>query len=416
MQVIEKTKQNPMKIVHLVTADMYGAGRAALRVSHALQKEGMDSKVCTLFKSNSSDSVQVALSLSKRCRRIFAQKKQTLLLEKYKEHGYYHLTTGGMDLSSEPMIQQADVIHLHWINDGIWSTGFLKSLIKLNKPIVWTLHDMWPFTGGCHYDEFCQKYKNGCGACKVLKSSDRADASAKELAWKKKYFGKLKLQFIGCSQWITEEANKSDVLAGMKNTCITIPNPISTEVFKNYDRNMCRELLGISTKKKIILFGAMSATSDKRKGYEYLSRAIERLDKEAYMLGIFGSNCVEDTFAGFEAKNLGIISDDLHLALLYNAADVFVAPSVQENLANTVMEALACGTPVAAFQIGGMSDMIQHGKNGYLAKPYDITDLANGICRCCEEEALHGVKGMEKFSERVVAQKYIEVYRAMKRG
>ena len=148
-----------MKIVHLSLEDSFGAGRAALRINRAVNKAGVDSAVYVLNKSEMADSYAINLSRAERLKNMVYDRMNHMLLNKYEEHGYFHVDRYGIDFMKNPVVAEADILHFHWINEGIWSRKFVKSLIKTQKPIVWTMHDMWTFTGGCHYDEFCGNYK-----------------------------------------------------------------------------------------------------------------------------------------------------------------------------------------------------------------------------------------------------------------
>lgn len=405
-----------MKIVHLSLEDSFGAGRAAIRISNAVSKTGVDSSVRVLNKNEMADSYALGLSRTDRLKVMAYDRFNHMLLNKYPEHGYFHVDKYGIDLTKYPEIRNADLLHFHWINEGIWSRSFVQSLISLNKPIVWTMHDMWPFTGGCHYDDGCGKYKGSCTECPVLCSQKRNDDARKAQKLKQGWMEKLNVQLVGCSHWITDQANESDICSGIKRKAVCIPNPADERAFQLYDKALCKKLLEINESKKLVLFGAVNAASDQRKGAGYLLKAIEMLDPKKYILGIFGSKEVDLGTKQFEIVNFGRISDDFHLSLIYNAADVFVAPSMQENLANTVMESLTCGTPVAAFDVGGMPDMIVHGENGYLAKPFEISDLSKGIEFAGNisgtREAIRQLT-LEKFSEDRIGKAYLEVYKRL---
>jgi glycosyltransferase involved in cell wall biosynthesis len=318
-------------------------------------------------------------------------------------------------------LKEADIIHIHWVNEGIWSHTFANKLNKVNKPIVWTIHDMWTFTGGCHYTEKCDLYYYGCGKCPILNSKRKRDISFKESKWKKGWIRKANIRFVGCSNWITNEFNKSEIGKSGSKEAICIPNPAERKSFCCLDRIACKEILKINTKKKIILFGAMSAISDKRKGFEQLVGAIKELSNEQYAVAIFGNDCddyknIKEKINEYEVIDFGIIKNDISLSMIYNIADVFIAPSLQENLANTVMESLLCGTPVVAFDIGGMSDMIINKINGYLATPFDKKDLAKGIEYVCKdnEDKIDRLKISEetnrRFNVETISKRYIKVY------
>jgi glycosyltransferase involved in cell wall biosynthesis len=312
-----------------------------------------------------------------------------------------------------------DVVHLHWIAGGMMR---IEDIAKIKASVVWSLHDMWAFTGGCHYDEACGKYKTACGACPVLGSAKPNDLSAK--IWQRKQTNFIKhpnLTIIGLSQWLANEAKASSLFS--QTPVVNLPNPIDTALFAPFDKQQARELFNLPQDKKLVLFGAMGATSDPRKGFKELSQALELLDSENTELVVFGSSQPQ-TPQGFKQKAhyLGHLHDDVSLRVLYSAADVMVVPSLQENLSNAIMESLACGTPVVGFDIGGNSDLIVHQKTGYLAQPYSVTDLAAGIdwvlntpnypelCQNARNKVLR------EFDSRVVAQKYIALYEQVVRG
>lgn len=412
-----------MKIVHLTTSVEGGAGRAVTRINKALTEKGIDSEVLTWINSQeNSNALKVNGKLhflNKLC--IMNNKK---IVDKYTGHDFFHIDKYGINFMKTDELMNADIIHIHWINEGVWSHNFAIQLKKLNKPIVWTMHDMWAFTGGCHYTGNCTKYYDRCGSCPALKSNNKKDISYKESKWKKSWVKGVNIRFVGCSKWIADEFNKSKIGKFSKKKALCIPNPVETDKFYGMDKKVCRQILKTYTDKKIILFGAMSAVRDKRKGFEYLVRAMKKLSPRQYTLGIFGSNVedydiIKEKLNDFDVINFGIVKDDLHLAMIYNIADVFTAPSLQENLANTVMESLSCGTPVVAFNIGGMPDMIKHQQNGYLARVFDESDLAAGIESICEsrlnsQEISDDTKN--RFSVDKLAEKYIKVYKNLCRN
>lgn len=405
-----------MKIVHIVTQDSYGAGRAAIRISEALNNAGQESKVCVIDKQSDAKVVNLGDGFKNKLQVKIYNKLNNFKNRKIVKDGYFQVEKYGRSFSEVSEIKDADIIHIHWINDGFWSESFWNHLLKLKKPIVCTLHDMWHFTGGCHYDNYCNKYVEGCNNCPMLIRPADRDASYNASIQKIHYFCKSKMLFVGCSSWITNEFNKSYIAKQSKKSCICIPNSICDRIFKKNDKYACREILNLPKDKKLILFGALASTSDARKGYDHIKEALKILDSEKYELVLFGSEVVND-FDGFTIHNMGYIRDDLHLALLYGASDCFVAPSIQENLANTVMESLSCGTPAVAFNIGGMPDMIKHRENGYLAEAFSEKDLAYGIQYCIDNCDTLGEKAVSfvrnSFSEARVADLYIKAYKSM---
>ena len=306
----------------------------------------------------------------------------------------------------------ADIVHLHWVCKAMISINDIK---KIKAPIVWSLHDMWPFTGGCHYSEGCFLYRNGCGSCKVLRSKKNYDLSRVMFNKKIRSFTKKKNMVInGLSSWIARAASESSIFRGFQVTNLT--NMIDTTVYSPVSSNTARDFLNLPKNKKIIMFGAMSPESDPRKGYKELLGAIQLLDRKDVEFAIFGASHGE-TNNRFETHYLGLFNDDVSLKLLYSCADVLVVPSLEENLSNIIMESLSCGTPVVAFDIGGNSDMIIHQLNGYLATPTNIDDLAHGIDWVLKNSSKYKLRDMArqisigKFHSTIVCKKYIKLYR-----
>ena len=278
---------------------------------------------------------------------------------------------------------------------------------------------MWPFTGGCHYSQECVAYKNGCGACKVLGSDQEKDLSRKNFLRKKQiYFKKKDLTVIGLSRWLVTEAKSSSLFHNYN--ILNLPSPIDTRIFAPYNKISARQLLNLPLDKKIILFGAVSATSDPRKGFRELSQALRKVDNIDAELVIFGSSQSVSNITFFQKVHyLGHFHDDVTLRVLYSTADVMLVPSLQENLSNIIIESLSCGTPVVGFNIGGNSDLIDHQVNGYLTDPYNTSDLAKGInwiLDSSDSEKISNAarnKVLINFDSKIVAEKYIELYRGI---
>lgn len=283
---------------------------------------------------------------------------------------------------------QPDIVNLHWIGKGFVS---LEEIARLPQPLVWTLHDMWPLTGGCHYSGGCTRFHTQCGACPILHSSREHDLSAWVWRRKRRAWSGLPLTLVAPSRWMAEQAQKSARFAGA--TVRVIPYGIDASLYQPLDRRFARQTLGLPQDKRLALFGAVSATSVPRKGFAYLQQALHHVAAMGHTdveLVVFGSSAPPNApDLGMPVHYLGKLSDDVSLALTYAAADLFVAPSIEDNLPNTVMEALACGTPVVAFHVGGIPDMVQHQENGYLASPFSVEELAQGMMWVMEDEARH---------------------------
>jgi glycosyltransferase involved in cell wall biosynthesis len=301
---------------------------------------------------------------------------------------------------------------LHWINGGLVN---IKHLSKIDKPIVWTMRDMWPMTGGCHYPMDCQKYKTGCGSCKQLESYEY-DLSKFILNRKIKYLPK-NIKLIGISHWLSDKARESKLFK--KVNIQTISNNINTKEFFPVDKKLAREILGIKTEKNIILVGSTNL-KDFYKGFGKFQNAVKSLGKEKYFLCFFGNlNKRSAEELGFDYKSFGYLNDNISLRLVYSCADVFVAPSLMDAFGKTIAEAMACGTPTVCFDATGPKDIVDHKINGYKAKPFESDDLADGIKWILNssnyfnisQNAINKVK--TEFDNVVIAQKYIKLYKEL---
>lgn len=418
-----------MKILHLNTyAGNGGAGKACLRLSRALQKQGIDSEVAVNFLFNNSNPEVHNLSKGFFIKWLTAA---GIISERFLNKLFvkrlpipFSIPLWGKDLSKNQFLNNADIIHIHWINHAFLRPPDVAKLVKLNKPIVWTFHDSNAFTGGCHVRYTCNHYQDECGNCPVLKNSNPSDLSHR--IWKKKStaYGDVDFTIVAPSRWMAESVLKSKLLKSksIKN----IPNTLDTEIFKPRSRTSSREKLGIAPDKFILMSGFMPSRKDLHKGTSYLIEALEifareyHLERENIELIIFGNRDTKDV-PDFPVKTtfLGTISEEEQLAICYSAADVFLAPSLEDNLPYTVMESLACGTPVVGFTTGGIPDMVQHQVNGYLAEYRSSADLAAGInwvFKHTERELLRSNARkfiMENFSEQRVAEQHIGLYQTL---
>ena len=406
-----------MRVLIVNTSDIVGgAARAAYRLHQALLKQGIDSHV--LVQSKTSDDYHV-LSHETKIQKGFDKLRPTLdglpvRLYKYRTKTLFSPSCLPLSNVAECINSlNPDIVHLHWIAGGMMR---IEDIAKIKAPIIWSLHDMWAFTGGCHYDDNCEGYKNQCGQCKVLRSNKENDLSAKVYRRKLKVFSSLSnLTVVGLSGWMAQAAQQSSLFKNVP--VINLSNPIDTVIFSPLDKSVARDLFNLPQNKKLILFGAIGATSDPRKGFEQLSAALEYVDVENTELVVFGSS-EPRTLQFFKQKAyyLGHLHDDVSLRVLYSAADVMVVPSLQEAFGQTASEAMACGTPVVAFGVTGLLDIVDHLENGYLAKPFDTEDLAKGIELILNTENYEVFsrnardKILRKFDSKVVAGRYIDLY------
>jgi len=409
-----------MKVLLLSTSDIEGgAARAAYRLHEGLQQRNVNSQI--LVRTKSSDDPKV-IGPKNKIQDQLGHLRTTLdnlplRLHPTRKSEVYSLEWFPDTIISKVAPIKPDLINLHWIGYGFVK---IETIAKLNKPIVWTLHDMWAFTGGCHYSLDCDRYTNSCGACPQLCSDKNWDLSHWVWQRKAKAWKNINLTLVTPSLWLAKCANSSSLFKDFRVE--VIPNGLDINTYKPVNRILARELLNLPTDKQLILFGAMSATSDRRKGFHLLQLTLQSLSKSGWQdkieLVIVGSSRPSEPLdLGFKTSYLGKLSDDISLALVYAAADVFVAPSIQDNLPNTVMEAIACGTPCVAFDIGGMPDMIEHQQNGYLAKPYQIEDLAKGIAWVLENKERHQKlcdrareKAKQEFTQQQQAKRYLSLF------
>jgi glycosyltransferase involved in cell wall biosynthesis len=414
-----------MKPLIISTSDIQGgAARSAYRLHQGFKSINIESQMLVQTK-HSDDSNVIGASASSGIGNAVSGLKLTLdrlPLKLYSKRSStsYSLPWLPEKLASSVNQLNPDIINLHWINGGYLN---IETITQFNKPLVWTFHDMWAFTGGCHYNEECTSYTSSCGACPQLNSNKDTDLSRWIWQRKAKAWKNLNLTIITPSQWLASCVIASSLFKDRRIE--VIPYGLDIQKYRPMNKEFAREILNLPQDKKLVLFGSLQATSDKRKGFHLLQPALNELSKSGWQnqleLVVFGASGSEkSTTFGFKSHYLGTLNDDLSLALAYSAADVFIAPSVQDNLPNTVMEAIACGTPSVAFDIGGMPDMIEHQKNGYLAQPFKIENLANGIAWVLENKERHQKlshrareKTEQEFALEIQAKRYLSVFKSL---
>ena len=409
-----------MKTLFLSTSDFLGgAARATYWLGKGLRSRGLDLSMIVQNKSTSEDWVETVkrgnygklLSIL----RLVTDTSPLKLYSNRKNIPWSLNWLPNSNLHKKIDSYNADITNIHWIGEGFLPMSLLQ---KIKTPIVWSLYDMWPFTGGCHYDEFCGKFISGCGKCPQL-SSSHYDLSSLVLAQKLKYLKDLPITVVAPSLWLAGEAKKSLVFKDKRIE--VIPHGTNLEIFSPLDKGMARRLLGLDEDRSYILFGAMGGSSDARKGYQHLTKALQKVSSNKKLkntsLMIFGSNGGEDIQGlDFPVHKFGRFVDDIALSVLYSAADITVTPSMQEAFGMTASESMACGTPVVAFGTSGPMDVIDHKVDGYLANPFDYLDLATGIEWLLDGDinriasALCRKKCQLKFDLRDVSKKYESLY------
>ncbi|MEG0948297.1 MAG: glycosyltransferase family 4 protein [Bacteroidales bacterium] len=419
-EILSKCNDMPIKVLLINTNDSNGgAAIACRRLMDALSKEGVDVKMLVLDKVTGDTRITPLVStFAGRMRRRIAflgERLQIFLQNRFSRARLFTVSTAslGFDISDHPLVREADVIHLHWVNHGFLSLSGIDRLLRLGKPVVWTMHDLWEATGICHYPGNCRRFTEACGACPLLDSTRPDDLSARVLQHKRRIIPQAQIRFVGCSEWLTGQARQSVLALG--NSYHTIPNPIDLNRFAPGSREEARRLLGLPIDKKLILFGAANA-ADKRKGIDYLTEATlllaNRADEiELVMCGKFKQPA--DNRFGLKVHEMGFISDPGKMITLYRAADLFVTPSLEDNLPNMIMEAMACGIPCVGFATGGIPEMITHRLNGYLAQYCNAADLAEGIVQVLQmpEAGAEARRFAEThYAPHVVARRYLSVY------
>lgn len=367
-----------MRILHLSFSDHHGgAARAAWRLHDGLRRAGHDSQMLVMRKYSQDDNVhQVRLGRLGRWQRQRQMPSERPDRARYPAYAAQPWDVGQASSPVERHIRalKPDVIHLHWINDGMLSVAQIG---RLPAPLVWTLHDLWPLTGGCHYDAGCGRFAARCGACPILGSTDENDLSRRTFADKVAQWVYQDVTLVALNPWMRAQISASFLFGGRRT--VEIPNGIDLSVYKPSDQASARQHFGLPPDKRLILFGAFDL-NDPRKGGDLLKTALAGLNlADVALVTLGGGDASALADSGLPLFSVGRIDDEARMALLYAAADVFVSPSRQDNLPNMVMEALACGLPVVAFKVGGLPAMLTHQQTGWLAAAEDTDDLRAGI-------------------------------------
>lgn len=404
------------KVIHLNNSDLKGgAARAAYRIHCALFRSGFNSRVIVNFKLSDDWTVWVSNAIIDKA------------LDRLRPSLGFAFTkfvkTENKIIHSPSIIPSRwitrlndltpDVVHLHWVCGEMIS---IPEIGRLSGPVVWTLHDMWPFCGAEHYTEDF-RWREG-----YVRSNRPAYESGVDLnrwVWeRKRKYWKRPFHIVTPSHWLGRCVRESALMDGWPVT--VIPNALNTDVWAPVEQALARRLLGLPLDAPLVLFGAMGGSRSSIKGFDLLREALRHLRDQRHELhlAIFGQSAPKDPEdLGFPVHYLGHLHDDLSLRVLYSAADVMVIPSRQDNLPNTGVESLSCGTPVVAFDTCGLPDIVSHMKTGYLARPFDSEDLAAGIewvladrVRCQALRDAARAYAVERFNYPVVAAQYQELY------
>ena len=412
-----------MRVLIINTSERIGgAAIAANRLMEALKNNGIKTKM--LVRDKQTDQISV-VELKKSWWKVWQFIWERVVIwqaNHFKKHNLFavDIANTGTNITALPEFTQADVIHLHWINQGMLSLTDIRRIIQSGKPIVWTMHDMWPFTGICHYAGDCDKYATQCHNCPQLYKGSRKDIAYRTFQKKKKLFEGAQITFVACSRWLESLAKKSDLIKGQ--TITNIPNAINTNLFKPRDKKQAREKCHLPQDKKLLLFGSVKIT-DKRKGIDYLVSACKQIassypdfSKELGVV-VFGNQAEQyASLFPFPIYPMNYVSNEKELVDIYNAVDLYVTPSLQDNLPNTIVEAMACGIPCIGFNVGGIPQMIDHLHNGYVARYKSSEDFANGIHWILTDPEYDELsaqacrKVLGNYSESIIAKKYTDLF------
>lgn len=415
-----------MRILHISTSDTRGgAARGSYWLHRALCEAGIDSVMLVGRKYSDDERVLSFSGVTAPVRERLRDALDQVPLRGYRKTDESFWTVGWVPrrLTSSVASLRPDLVHLHWFGGGFLP---ISALTNLSVPLVWTLRDMWAFTGGCHYTAGCTGYRTSCGRCPQLHSIRDRDLSRS--IWQQKHdtWAGLNLWLVPISTWLAECAAQSRLFAETPSR--VIPNGVDTRRFRPIPAAEARAAWGLSPDRRYILFGAVNALHDGRKGFSQLAEAARILTESCWTtraeLLVFGDLAPETAPSlGLTTRFLGPIDDDERLAQLYAAADVMVVPSLQEAFGKTLIEAMACGTPVVAFASGGPVDIVTHGEDGYLARPFEPTDLARGIEWSLESPSRTEELGRrarrrveQDFDMRVVVDRYHDLYRSILEG
>lgn len=411
-----------MRVLLINTSERTGgAAIACNRLMSALNHSGIEAKMLVRDKETDNPSVVgLANGLMQKLR--FVWERGVIFLNNHlsrKNIFQVDIANTGTDITHCEEFRQADVIHLHWTNQGFLSLADLDKILHSGKKIVITMHDQWYFTGICHYSGECTRYQAFCTNCPQIKGR-LCDMAKSVFQKKQKMYSTSNVTFVGCSKWIADMARLSSLTKG--HEIVNIPNAIDTEAFRPMEWKTCRKEFGLPEDRKLLLFGAQKIT-DERKGFRYLVEACNIIKDQqpgvASELGIVvvgGKSEVISQALPLPVYTVPYISDQSKMVSLYNAVDAYVTPSLQDNLPNTIVEAMSCGIPCIGFRVGGIPEMIDHKENGYVAEYRDSNDLAEGIIWTVAAENYSElskdarIKALNTYSEQAVAEKYREVY------
>ena len=411
-----------MRVLIINTSERIGgAAIAASRLMDALKKNGVRASMLVRDKQTDRLTVHAAGGGWWRPLCFLWERLCVFVSNGFSRRTLFwtDIANTGIDVTRMAEFQRADVVHLHWVNQGFLSLDVIGKIVRSGKKVVVTMHDQWYFTGVCHHSDECEKYAELCCDCELMRGRLMGDMAKKVFLRKRQIYKGGHVTFVGCSRWIADRARRSRLTEGHK--VVNIPNPIDTDLFCMMDKARAREAMRLPQDKRLLLFGCQRIT-DERKGFRLLVEALQQIEqarpelaKEMEIVVVGGEAESVRSQVPFGIIPISYVSDTERMVALYNAVDIFVTSSLQENLPNTIMEAMACGVPCVGFNVGGVPEMIDHKRNGYVAEYRNAQDLADGIVWTLtgDQGALSRnarQKVLDEYSESIVAGQYIKVY------
>ena len=368
-----------MKILHLSAANIStGAGIACVRLHEQLLKNGIDSKILFLDEKSIVNKNYLSKTngfFSKSIRKLYTLLDNLLkYFYHYDKNKYFSAGYFGFNLNQLIKNEDCDIIHLHWINHGFVKTS---SLNKTKKPIIWTMHDCWPFTGGCHHFYNCNNYLFNCGNCNILLSNNKYDLSYIMHNQKNKYYNKIK--FVAISNWMLKAAKNSSLL--QNRDVVKIVSGINTEIFKFISKSEVEHFELFDNLNKIVLIGAQSLNSHS-KGIDFAVKALNEFSNQPLNVVTFGNGILELSNPLHNVINFGFINHPKKMADLFAMADIFISTPLVESFGMAIAEAQCCGLPVITFSNTGPEEIVKHLNSGYIAKHSSTDDIINGINYC----------------------------------
>ena len=409
-----------MRVLLINTSEQTGgAAIAANRLMEALNTHGVKAKMLVRDKvTDRITVVRIPHSPLEKWRFVW-ERAVIWMRNRFSRKNLWaiDIANTGYDITQLPEFKEANIIHLHWVNQGFLSLRDIERILASGKHIVWTMHDMWPMTSICHHSADCMHFQDHCHDCFLLQSPSARDLSYQIFEHKQEMMLHGRVTFVGCSQWITNLARQSALIRDQR--ILSIPNAIHSTIFHPMPQDEARKLHGLPAEGKLLLFGSLKVT-DKNKGIDYLVEAINTLAgqhrAEGLSIVVVGTRTEEVArLFPLPVHALPYISDERRMASLYSAVDAFVTPSLHENQPNVIAEAMSCGVPCVGFHVGGIPEMIAHQENGYVARYKDAADLAQGISYVLDDKhherlSQQAKKDACRYREDAVALQYIKVY------